>query len=89
MTKIFKHSLAVEERFFSLDIVALKKHDSGFKNAYENGNEYQLDIKLSQLFIICPRKTQRKQQYKRLQNFLQAKNITLNISSRKKEMKNN
>ena len=89
MTKIFKHSLAVEERFFSLDIVALKKYDSGFKNAYENGNEYQLDIKLSQLFIICPRKTQRKQQYKRLQNFLQAKNITLNISSRKKEMKNN
>ena len=89
MTKKFKHSLAVEERFFSLDIAALKEHDCGFKNAYENGNEYHFGIKLSQLFIICPRKVQRKQQYQRLQNFLRAKNITLNITSRKKYLKSN
>ena len=43
----FKHNLDVEERYFSLDIEALKNYDEGFRQAYDNGKEYDMSIKLS------------------------------------------
>ena len=84
----FKHNLDVEERYFSLDIEALKNYDEGFRQAYDNGKEYDMSIKLSKIFTICPRKRQRKQLYERLVRFLALKGITLKISSRKHEKTN-
>ena len=81
----FKHNLIVEKRIFHLDVAALCGYDEGFKVAYENGENYELGIKLNQLFLICPRKRQRKQQYQRLVRFLALKHITLRITSRKHE----
>ena len=83
MTTEFKHNLLVEERMFSLDIAALGEYDSEFKVAYESGKGYKLEITLSQLYTICPRKHQRKQQYERLVRFLTLKGIVLKITSRK------
>ena len=51
--------------------------------AYDCGSGYELTIKLMDLFVICPRKRQRKQQYGRLVNYLASKGITLRIISRK------
>ena len=85
MKRDFKHKLEVEERIFHLDVKALGDYNEGFKRAYENGDRYELDIKLNQLFLICPRKNQRKQQYDRLVRFLALKGITLDITSRKKK----
>lgn len=79
----FKHNLDVEERYFSLDIEALKNYDEGFRQAYDNGKEYDMSIKLSKIFTICPRKRQRKQLYERLVQFLAHKGLTLRITSRK------
>ena len=79
----YSHSNELEERYFSMDIAALKQHDEGFKTAYDCGSGYELTIKLMDLFVICPRKRQRKQQYGRLVNYLASKGITLKITSRK------
>lgn len=84
----FKHNLEVEERIFHLDVAALGEYDESFKAAYDNGENYELDIKLNQIFLICPRKRQRKQLYERLVRFLALKGITLKISSRKHEKTN-
>lgn len=79
----YKHNLMVEERYFSLDIQALKNYDDGFEQAYDNGKEYEMSINLSNIFKVCPRKRQRKQQYERLVHFLAHKGIILRIISRK------
>ncbi len=79
------HDMIVEERFFSEDIRSLKEYDEGFENAYDNGENYEFSIKLSILFEICPRKSQKKQLYNRLISFLNEKGIVLSIISRKKE----
>lgn len=83
MNNTYQHANEIEERYFALDIESLKQHDEGFKTAYDGGSGYELTIKLMDLFVICPRKRQRKQQYKRLANYLAARGITLNIISRK------
>ena len=79
----YSHNDELEERYFALDIESLKQHDEGFKAAYNCGNDYELTIKLMDLFVLCPRKRQRKQQYERLVNYLASKGITLRIISRK------
>lgn len=79
----YSHNDKIEERYFALDIESLKQHDEGFKTAYDGGIGYELTITLMDLFVICPRKRQRKQQYKRLVNYLASKSITLSIISRK------
>ena len=85
MEATFKHNLDVEERYFSLDIEALKNYDEGFRQAYDNGKEYEMSITLSNIYAICPRKRQRKQLYERLVQFLAHKGLTLRITSRKHE----
>jgi hypothetical protein len=89
MSSIYQHSDEIEERYFALDIESLKQHDDGFKTAYDGGSGYEMTIKLMDLFVICPRKRQRKQQYKRLVNYLASKGITLSIISRKHNNNNN
>ena len=89
MSSIYQHSDEIEERYFALDIESLKQHDEGFKTAYDGGSGYELTITLMDLFVICPRKRQRKQQYKRLVNYLASKGITLSIISRKHDKNNN
>ena len=79
----YSHSNELEERYFALDIESLKQHDEGFKMAYDSGSGYELTIKLMDLFVICPRKRQRKQQYKRFVKYLASMGITLIIISRK------
>ena len=79
----YSHNDEIEERYFALDIEALKQHDTGFKTAYDSGSDYELTIKLMDLFVLCPRKRQRKQQYKRFVKFLASRGITLRIISRK------
>ena len=81
----YSHSDELEERYFALDIESLKQHDEGFKTAYDGGSGYELTIKLMDLFVICPRKRQRKQQYGRLVKYLASKGITLRIISRKQD----
>lgn len=81
----YSHSDELEERYFALDIESLKQHDDEFKTAYDNGSDYELTIKLIDLFVLCPRKRQRKQQYGRLVNYLASKGITLRIISRKRD----
>ena len=85
----YSHNDEIEERYFALDIESLKQHDEGFKTAYDCGSSYELTIKLMDLFVICPRKRQRKQQYGRLVNYLESKGITLSIISRKHDKNNN
>jgi hypothetical protein len=82
---IYEHSNEIEERYFSMDIAALKQHDTGFKTAYDCGSGYELTIKLMDLFVLCPRKRQRKQQYKRFVKYLASRGITLRIISRKRD----
>ncbi len=79
----YSHNDELEERYFCMDIAALKQHDEGFKTAYDCGSGYELTIKLMDLFVLCPRKRQRRQQYGRLANYLASKGITLKIISRK------
>lgn len=88
MNNIYQHSDVIEERYFALDIESLKQHDEGFKTAYDCGSGYELTIKLMDLFVICPRKRQRKQQYGRLVNYLASKGIILRIISRKRDKNN-
>ena len=83
MMKNYQHANELEERYFCLDIAALKQYDDAFKTAYNCGDDYELTIKLMDLFVICPRKRQRKQQYKRFVKFLASRGITLRIISRK------
>ena len=84
----YSHNDEIEERYFALDIESLKQHDEGFKAAYDCGSGYELTIKLMDLFVICPRKRQRKQQYGRLVNYLASKGIILRIISRKRDKNN-
>jgi hypothetical protein len=88
MNKNYQHSNELEERYFCMDIAALKLFDNGFKAAYDCGSGYELTIKLMDLFVICPRKRQRKQQYGRLVNYLASKGIILRIISRKRDKNN-
>ena len=85
----YSHNDELEERYFCMDIAALKQHDEGFKTAYDGGSDYELTIKLMDLFVICPRKRQRRQQYGRLSNYLASKGITLRIISRKHDKTTN
>ena len=85
----YSHSNELEERYFSMDIAALKQYDNGFTTAYDDGGDYELTIKLMDLFVLCPRKRQRKQQYERLVNYLASKGITLRIISRKRDKTTN
>ena len=84
----YSHNDELEERYFCLDIAALKQYDDAFKAAYDCGSCYELTIKLMDLFVICPRKRQRKQQYGRLVNYLASKGIILRIISRKRDKNN-
>ena len=84
----YSHSNELEERYFALDIESLKQHDEGFKMAYDCGSGYELTIKLMDLFVICPRKRQRRQQYKRFVKYLASRGITLSIISRKHDKNN-
>ena len=84
----YSHSNELEERYFALDIEFLKQHDEGFKMAYDSGSGYELTIKLMDLFVICPRKRQRRQQYKRFVKYLASRGITLSIISRKHDKNN-
>lgn len=79
------HNLDVEERYYSEDIKSLKEYDEGFREAYDKGKSYEITIKLSDLFELCPRKFQKKELYKRFVRFLKEKDIKLKIISRKKE----
>ena len=79
----YSHSNELEERYFALDIESLKQHDERFKDAYDGDCGYELTIKLIDLFVLCPRKRQRKQQYKRFVKYLASRGITLSIISRK------
>lgn len=79
-----KHDIKLEERFFSADILALRNYDNGFNLAWQDGSGYELEIMLTDLFGICPRKYARTLMYSRLVNFLREKNITLRVVSRKK-----
>ena len=88
MNNTHQHTNEIEERYFALDIESLKQHDEGFKTAYDCGCGYELTIKLIDLFVLCPRKRQRKQQYKRLVKYLASKGITLSIISRKHDKTN-
>ena len=88
MNNTYQHAHEIEERYFALDIESLKQHDEGFKTAYDCGSDYELTIKLMDLFVICPRKRQRKQQYGRLVNYLASKGIILRIISRKRDKNN-
>lgn len=81
----YSHSNKHEECYFSMDIESLKQHDERFKDAYDGGSGYELTIKLMDLFVLCPRKRQRKQQYKRFVKYLASKGITLRIISRKQD----
>ena len=85
----YSHNDEIEERYFALDIESLKQHEEGFKTAYDCGSGDELTIKLMDLFVICPRKRQRKQQYGRLVNYLASKGITLRIISRKRDKTTN
>ena len=85
----YNHNNKIEERYFALDIESLKQHDEGFKTAYDDGSDYELTIKLIDLFVLCPRKRQRKQQYKRFVKYLASRGITLSIISRKHDKNNN
>lgn len=85
MIKNYQHSNELEERYFCMDIAALKQYDDEFNTAYNCGSGYVLTIKLIDLFVLCPRKRQRKQQYGRLVNYLASKGITLRIISRKRD----
>ena len=87
MNNTYQHANEIEERYFALDIESLKQHDEG-KAAYDCGSGYELTIKLMDLFVICPRKRQRKQQYGRLVNYLASKGIILRIISRKRDKNN-
>ena len=78
------HDMNVEERLFTADLNSLKDYDDKFKAAYDSGLEYEMTINLSKLFEICPRKSQKKQMYERLVKFLNEKDISLRIQSRKK-----
>ena len=80
MNNTYQHANEIEE--------SLKQHDEGFKTAYDCGSGYELTIKLMDLFVICPRKRQRKQQYGRLVNYLASKGIILRIISRKRDKNN-
>ena len=80
-----KHDIVIEQRYFSKDIEALMLHDDKFKDAYENGGCYKMEITLGKLAEICPRKFQKKQMYHRLVSFLELKDIQLVILSRKKD----
>ena len=82
------HDLFCEERQFSLDIEALCQHDKGFDQAWKNGTEYKLEIKLPVLFELCPRSYQRTLMYARFVNFLAQKKISLKIKSRKNNNNN-
>ena len=84
----YSHNDELEERYFCMDIAALKQHDEGFKTAYDCGCGYELTIKLIDLFVLCPRKRQRKQQYKRFVKYLASRGITLIITSRKHDNNN-
>ena len=88
MNNTYQHANEIEERYFALDIESLKQHDEGFKTAYDCGSGYELTIKLIDLFVLCPRKRQRKQQYKRFVKYLASKGITLSIISRKHDKNN-
>ena len=79
----YSHNDKLEERYFCMDIAALKQYDDEFNTAYNCGSGYELTIRLMDLFVICPRKRQRKQQYGRLANYLASRGITLRIISRK------
>ena len=85
MNNTYQHANEIEERYFALDIELLKQHDEGFKTAYDCGCGYELTIKLIDLFVLCPRKRQRKQQYKRFVKYLASRGITLSIISRKRD----
>ena len=89
MNNTYQHANEIEERYFALDIESLKQHDEGFKAAYDCGSGYELTIKLMDLFVLCPRKRQRRQQYGRLSNYLASKGITLRIISRKRDKTTN
>ena len=88
MNNTYQHANEIEERYFALDIESLKQHDEGFKTAYDCGSDYELTIKLMDLFVIYPRKRQRKQQYGRLVNYLASKCIILRIISRNRDKNN-
>ena len=81
------HDLNVEERLFTADIEALIAYDRGFSEAWKNNTEYRLEIKLPDIFEVCPRKYARTFMYSRLINFLATKNITLKVISRKQNNK--
>lgn len=85
----YSHNDELEERYFCMDIAALKQHDEGFKTAYDGGSDYELTIKLIDLFVLCPRKRKRKQQYKRFVKYLESRGITLRIISRKHDKTTN
>ena len=84
----YSHSNELEERYFSMDIAALKQYDERFKMAYDGDCGFELTIKLIDLFVLCPRKRQRKQQYKRFVKYLATRGITLSIISRKHDKNN-
>ena len=79
----------LEERLFSADIEALRAYDTGFDKAWQNGSKFEMKIKLSKLFKICPRKYARSREYNRLIRLLATKNITLNVVSRKSRTNKN
>lgn len=82
-----EHDVTCEERLFSADIQALRENDSGFDSAWRNGTPYEMEIKLPEIYQLCPRKYARSLMYSRLVRFLATRNITLNIVSRKNKLK--
>ena len=77
------HDPEVEARLFSADIESLRVHYPEFKKAWDNDQEATIEVKLSELADVCPRKYIRTLQYRRLTAYLETKKITLIIKSQK------
>lgn len=82
--KDYKHSEEVEQRMFHLDVEALKQYSSEFADAFDSGRgDCNMTIELAELFKLVPRRYQAVKSYRRLQRYLRARGIELEIVSKK------
>ena len=87
MKRSYSHKQDLEERIFALDITALKQRSEEFKSAWESSETCELNMKLTELYELCPRKYPKTESYNRFVKFLGSRGIELTITSRKKRNK--